>query len=65
MTKQEISKATCAKYVRSRGGDMGQSEFLMMLNQFILRGSAAEEAEARAIADVRKRYPGFTPKLAP
>jgi hypothetical protein len=61
-TKQEISKAACAKYDRARG-DLGQSEFLMMLNMHIMRGMTPSEAEVAALADVRDRHPGFTPRL--
>lgn len=61
-TKQGISKAACAKYDKARG-DIGQSEFLMMLNMHIMRGMTPAEAEVAALADVRDRHPGFTPRV--
>ena len=61
-TRHEMSKVTCAKYDKARG-DMRQSEFLMMLNMHIMRGMTPAEAEVAALADVRERHPGFTPRL--
>jgi hypothetical protein len=39
-----------------------QREFRMTLNMYAQSGEARDEAEAKALASVRARHPGFTPK---
>ena len=60
-TKQQISKEACARYARLRG-DEPQQHFRLGLNTFIMAGLPVPEAEAQALAAVRKTHPGFTPK---
>jgi hypothetical protein len=60
-TKQQISKQACARYAKLRG-DEPQQHFRLALNMFIMAGLSVTEAEAQALAAVRKTHPGFTPK---
>jgi len=64
MSKQQISKQACAKYAKSKGRNMPQAHYLVALNVFIMKDFSVPEAEAQALAEVRKRYPGFVPVRA-
>jgi hypothetical protein len=63
MTRQQISKQVCARYAKLRG-DEPQQHFRLGLNIFIMAGLSVPEAEAQALALVRKDHPGFTPVRA-
>ena len=60
MNKQEICRRACAKYAK-RQGDSAQGTFRYLLNQSILAGFSEVEAEARALAFVREKHPGWLP----
>ncbi len=62
-TKEQISKEACSRYAKFQG-DVPQQHFRLGLNMFIMAGMSVAEAEARALALVRKDHPGFVPVLA-
>ena len=59
--QREIGREIKERYPKR---DFAQQEFRMIYNAYRQAGTPEVEAEERAIATLRKAYPGFTPVRA-